>query len=61
MGANIGTTVTAWLVAWLGFEALVHNILLKKAPIILVPFLFFYLTKGLFDINLNDFSFLSTT
>ena len=23
MGANIGTTVTAWLVAWLGFKAVI--------------------------------------
>ena len=37
MGANIGTTVTAWLVAWLGFKA---DISILAIPLILFGFLF---------------------
>ena len=37
MGANIGTTVTAWLVAWLGFKA---DISLLAVPMMLFGFLF---------------------
>ena len=37
MGANIGTTVTAWLVAWLGFKA---DISLLAVPMMLLGFLF---------------------
>ncbi len=37
MGANIGTTVTAWLVSWLGFKA---DISILAVPIMLFGFLF---------------------
>ena len=37
MGANIGTTVTAWLVAWLGFKA---DISILAVPLMLLGFLF---------------------
>ena len=37
MGANIGTTVTAWLVAWLGFKA---DISVLAIPFMLFGFLF---------------------
>ncbi len=37
MGANIGTTVTAWLVAWLGFKA---DISILAIPMMLFGFLF---------------------
>ena len=37
MGANIGTTVTAWLVAWLGFKA---DISILAIPLMLFGFLF---------------------
>ena len=37
MGANIGTTVTAWLVAWLGFKA---DISILAIPFMLFGFLF---------------------
>ena len=37
MGANIGTTVTAWLVAWLGFKA---DISILVIPLMLFGFLF---------------------
>ena len=37
MGANIGTTVTAWMVAWLGFKA---DISLLAVPLMLLGFLF---------------------
>ena len=37
MGANIGTTVTAWMVAWLGFKA---DISILAVPLMLVGFLF---------------------
>ena len=37
MGANIGTTVTAWMVAWLGFKA---DISLLAVPMMLLGFLF---------------------
>ena len=37
MGANIGTTVTAWLVSWLGFKA---DISILAVPLILLGFLF---------------------
>lgn len=37
MGANIGTTVTAWLVAWLGFKA---DISVLAVPLMLLGFLF---------------------
>ena len=37
MGANIGTTVTAWLVAWLGFKA---DISILAVPLMLFGFLF---------------------
>ena len=37
MGANIGTTVTAWLVAWLGFKA---DISILAVPFMLLGFLF---------------------
>lgn len=37
MGANIGTTVTAWLVAWLGFKA---DISVLAIPLMLLGFLF---------------------
>ena len=36
MGANIGTTVTAWMVSWLGFKA---DISLLAVPLMLVGFL----------------------
>ena len=36
MGANIGTTVTAWLVAWLGFKA---DISLLAIPLMAVGFI----------------------
>ena len=37
MGANIGTTVTAWLVYWLGFKA---DISILAVPLMLLGFLF---------------------
>ena len=37
MGANIGTTVTAWMVAWLGFKA---DISILAVPMMLFGFLF---------------------
>ena len=37
MGANIGTTVTAWLVSWLGFKA---DISILAVPMMLFGFLF---------------------
>ena len=37
MGANIGTTVTAWLVSWLGFKA---DISILAVPLMLIGFLF---------------------
>ena len=37
MGANIGTTVTAWLVSWLGFKA---DISILAVPLMLLGFLF---------------------
>lgn len=37
MGANIGTTVTAWLVSWLGFKA---DISVLAVPLMLLGFLF---------------------
>ena len=37
MGANIGTTVTAWMVAWLGFKA---DISILAIPLMLFGFLF---------------------
>lgn len=37
MGANIGTTVTAWLVSWLGFKA---DISVFAVPLMLLGFLF---------------------
>lgn len=37
MGANIGTTVTAWLVSWLGFKA---DISILAVPIMLFGFIF---------------------
>ena len=37
MGANIGTTVTAWMVSWLGFKA---DISLLAVPLMLLGFLF---------------------
>ncbi len=37
MGANIGTTVTAWMVAWLGFKA---DISVLAVPLMLLGFLF---------------------
>ena len=37
MGANIGTTITAWLVAWLGFKA---DISILAVPLMLLGFLF---------------------
>ena len=37
MGANIGTTVTAWMVAWLGFKA---DIAILAVPLMLLGFLF---------------------
>ncbi|MGM9786169.1 MAG: Na/Pi cotransporter family protein [Candidatus Cryptobacteroides sp.] len=37
MGANIGTTVTAWLVAWLGFKA---DISVLAVPLMILGFLF---------------------
>lgn len=37
MGANIGTTVTAWLVAWLGFKA---DISILAIPLMIFGFLF---------------------
>ena len=36
MGANIGTTITAWLVAWLGFKA---DISILAVPLMLLGFL----------------------
>ena len=43
MGANIGTTVTAWLVAWLGFKA---DISILAVPLMLFGFLFSNSKKG---------------
>ena len=37
MGANIGTTVTAWMVSWLGFKA---DISVLAVPMMLLGFLF---------------------
>ena len=37
MGANIGTTVTAWMVSWLGFKA---DISLLAVPLMLFGFIF---------------------
>ena len=37
MGANIGTTVTAWMVAWLGFKA---DISILAIPLMILGFLF---------------------
>ena len=37
MGANIGTTVTAWMVSWLGFKA---DISVLAVPVMLLGFLF---------------------
>ena len=37
MGANIGTTVTAWLVSWLGFKA---DISILAVPLMLLGFIF---------------------
>ena len=37
MGANIGTTVTAWLVSWLGFKA---DISILAVPLMLLGFVF---------------------
>ena len=37
MGANIGTTVTAWMVSWLGFKADISNL---AVPLMLFGFLF---------------------
>ena len=37
MGANIGTTVTAWLVSWLGFKA---DISVLAVPLMILGFLF---------------------
>jgi phosphate:Na+ symporter len=37
MGANIGTTITAWMVAWLGFKA---DISILAIPLMLFSFLF---------------------
>ena len=37
MGANIGTTVTAWLVSWLGFKA---DISILAVPLMLLRFVF---------------------
>ena len=37
MGANIGTTVTAWLVSWLGFKA---DISILAIPLMILGFLF---------------------
>lgn len=37
MGANIGTTVTAWLVSWLGFKA---DISILSTPLMALGFLF---------------------
>ena len=37
MGANIGTTVTAWMVSWLGFKA---DISVLAVPLMLIGFLF---------------------
>lgn len=37
MGANIGTTVTAWLVSWLGFKA---DISILAIPLMALGFLF---------------------
>ncbi len=43
MGANIGTTVTAWLVSWLGFKA---DISVLAVPLMLFGFLFSYSKKN---------------
>ena len=43
MGANIGTTVTAWLVAWLGFKA---DISVLAIPLMAVGFLCSYSKKN---------------
>lgn len=37
MGANIGTTITAWMVSWLGFKA---DISILAVPLMLLGFLF---------------------
>ena len=43
MGANIGTTVTAWMVAWLGFKA---DISILAVPLMLLGFLFSNSKRG---------------
>ena len=43
MGANIGTTVTAWMVSWLGFKA---DISILAVPLMLLGFLFSNSKKG---------------
>ncbi|MBQ7812329.1 MAG: Na/Pi cotransporter family protein [Bacteroidales bacterium] len=43
MGANIGTTVTAWLVAWLGFKA---DISILAVPLMLLGFILSCSKKG---------------
>ena len=43
MGANIGTTVTAWLVAWLGFKA---DISILAVPLMALGFIFSISKKG---------------
>ena len=43
MGANIGTTVTAWMVSWLGFKA---DISVLAVPLMLLGFLFSNSKKG---------------
>ena len=43
MGANIGTTVTAWMVSWLGFKA---DISILAVPLMLFGFLFSNSKRG---------------
>ena len=43
MGANIGTTVTAWLVSWLGFKA---DISILAVPLMALGFIFSISKKG---------------
>ena len=51
MGANIGTTVTAWLVSWLGFKA---DISILAVPLMVFGFIFSELKKEKYK-NIGEF------
>ena len=51
MGANIGTTVTAWLVSWLGFKA---DISIFSIPLMLFGFIFSESKKEKYN-NIGEF------